>query len=69
MAIEKFSSYDAEARCDDCEFEAHSKNAHGLAAQHCQKYGHTVHIDVYRSYTLTQTDSSWHTSWKKMRAV
>jgi hypothetical protein len=36
---------DADARCDDCEWEVFSRNSLGLAAQHHDRTGHTVHAN------------------------
>lgn len=35
-----------DARCQDCEWEQGKRNAVGLAAQHHDKTGHTVTIEV-----------------------
>ncbi len=67
MKTHKLSSYDVDGMCDDCDFEASSKNAHGLAAQHHYRTGHTVHIEVVRGYTMTKEDSDWYKSWKKLK--
>lgn len=67
MSTRKLSSYDAECCCDDCDFKQNGKNAHGLAAIHHNKTGHTVHIDVYRGYTITSEDSEWYKGWRMMK--
>ena len=67
MKTVRFSSYDAEASCDGCDFWVGSKNAHGLAAQHHYKTGHTVHITVERTFTMTTEGSEWHEDWKRIR--
>ena len=66
MSAAHFSNYSAEARCEDCDWESFTKNSHGLAALHQKKTGHTVHIEVYKSYTITESDSKWHQEWKKI---
>ncbi len=38
------------AQCVDCNFQADAKNAHGLGAQHYQKYDHSV--VVYKQYEI-----------------
>lgn len=38
---------DARANCNDCDFSTGGKNAQGLAAQHAEKYGHSVSYELY----------------------
>ena len=64
MKTEKFKTYFADAHCVDCGVEFRSKNAHGLASQHHYKTGHTVIVDVQKSYVLTTRDSDWYKSWE-----
>jgi len=65
MDTKKFHSYNARARCENCDWNQTSDNAHGLAAQHHYATGHTVHVEVEKGYTMTQNGSEWHESWKQ----
>ena len=38
--------FDYQARCRGCEWELYSKNALGVAAQHHDRTGHSVDIEV-----------------------
>ena len=69
MKTIKFSNTEASARCEECEFEVHSRNAHGLAAQHHYKTGHTVTIDKHSSHTMTAAGSNWHHDWKRIKGL
>jgi len=44
-----WTSWDYHAICEDCGWEVHAKNGLGIAAQHHDRTGHTVVIDVYGS--------------------
>lgn len=46
--------------CEDCAWTYEGKNGVGLAAQHCDRYGHTVHFDSEGGGTFTQEGSPWH---------
>ncbi len=41
------------AYCDDCEWNAGSRNGFGLAAQHAQRTGHTTRVETGHVYTIT----------------
>jgi hypothetical protein len=51
--------YDYVARCDDCGWESWTRNSQGNAAKHCDRYGHTVHIEVVGGITYTPRGSPW----------
>lgn len=65
MKTLKFSSGNIQANCYDCNFVAKLKNAHGLAAKHHYKTGHTINIKTQRSHTMTLENSKWHKRWEK----
>lgn len=45
-------------RCQECNWELlDTKNGLGLAAQHCDRYGHDVHVEVSGGVTYTQRDA------------
>ena len=46
---ETWTGLTVHAWCDDCEKKWFSKNAQGVAAQHCDRYGHVVHVEIARS--------------------
>lgn len=33
--------------CDGCGWQYEGKNGLGLAAQHHDRYGHSIHVDIY----------------------
>ncbi len=45
--------------CADCGFEGYGRNGIGLAAQHCDNYGHTCHVEIESSLTFTPEGSAW----------
>lgn len=45
--------------CQDCDATFSSRNVQGLAAQHADKYGHEVHVELgyaFRAYPEGQGD-------------
>lgn len=55
---------DYTVRCQDCGWEYNGINGVGLAAQHCDRHGHTVHVDSYGSITFTQEESDYYKDWE-----
>lgn len=51
----------SEARCETCGWECYTANAQGLGAQHSDRHGHTVHVDMARATTYTPRGSDYDT--------
>jgi len=43
----------ARAFCEDCDWQLEANNAQGVAAQHADKYGHTVKGELAYAYEVT----------------
>ena len=46
MRPTKSGMLDANAYCCDCDWEAGTRNAQGIAAQHHDRTGHDVHVNI-----------------------
>jgi tryptophanase len=51
--VKRHSPAYMQARCTVCDWECSSKNALGVAAQHCDKHGHEVFVDIERTVGFT----------------
>lgn len=61
----RLQAFDASARCEDCDWEVFSKNAHGIGVQHHRRTGHTVHVEQIQVFTYTNGDSDFYLDWEK----
>lgn len=59
--------FDYTVSCEDCGWELSGKNGLGLAAQHHDKYGHTVHVQIVGS--VTYASNVEHERLKQMKGM
>lgn len=53
MATVKGGLVHYQARCQDCDWTAYTRNVLGIAARHATAFGHTVQVETGHAYTVS----------------
>lgn len=57
---------DSRAKCEDCEWEAFTRNALGLGKLHHNQTGHSVEIESVLSVSYCLESSKHYQNWKEV---
>jgi hypothetical protein len=55
--IRRHALIDVSAYCADCDWTAETKNAHGLGAQHHDRYDHDVRVNQTHVFRYARPDA------------